>query len=64
MHVHMEVHLCVRVRVRVRVQVMYEMKAAGFVPDSDTYDALLLGCAKHGEPVARLQAEAVGPCSP
>ena len=62
MHVHMEVHLCVRVRVR--VQVMYEMKAAGFVPDSHTYDALLLGCAEHGEPVARLQAEAVGPCSP
>ena len=51
-------------RVSVRVQVMYEMKAAGFVPDSHTYDALLLGCAKHGEPVARLQAEAVGPCSP
>ena len=36
---------------------MYEMKAAGFVPESGTYDALLLGCARHGEPVARLQVQ-------
>jgi len=31
------------------------MRSAGFVPDSNLYDALLLGCAQHGEPVATIQ---------
>ena len=33
-----------------------EMKGAGWVPDTATYDALLLGCARHGEPVATLSS--------
>ena len=36
-------------------QVVQGMRSAGFVPDSNLYDALLLGCAQHGEPVATIQ---------
>ena len=51
------VHACLKCASPLKAQqVMYEMKAAGFVPESGTYDALLLGCARHGEPLARLQA--------